>query len=427
MHIPAATWAVFYVDTGLQMVAAQNYIFTQWFPSTGHRMVAGAPIMQVYVRRHGECGMHYQIWVPIEGEVDEIPLIPKQEDWGKSQGFPIGGLGKKMRVGNFSGGFERWKPDRVHVIKAPPESSPLMVKSRDDLTYAWGSTTRNVSDYLKIWPVTGLLIARHGEIWVEEYKYGRAPDMRFTSMSVAKRVTSLLLGICLDKGLIKELDDAAEMYVPSLKSTLHGGISLRDLSNMSSGAAILHDRDNMVIYPEGFWNPDADLESIVKGWNKAQEPPGTRFNYNELCAFTVGMVIREVTGMGLAEFCQETLWQPMGAEDDAVWLTDSKGKEFNCVFFSARLRDWARLGQIVAQNGLMNGRQIVSKEWIDQCSSWSDKDQQVRYGKPSCSLLGIKPFSGTTEKMVHGCRWGGHSGNTLLLTAILRLFLYRRL
>ena len=97
------------------------------------------------------------------------------------------------------------------------------------------------------------------------------------------------------------------MYVPSLKGTLHGGISLRDLSNMSSGAAILHDRDNMVIYPEGFWNPDADLESIVKGWNKAQEPPGTRFNYNELCAFTVGMVIREVTGMGLAEFCQETL------------------------------------------------------------------------------------------------------------------------
>ncbi len=205
------------------------------------------------------------------------------------------------------------------------------------------------------------------------------------------------------------------MYVPSLKGTLHGGISLGTLSkcpaarlSFMTGTTWSYTRKD-----SGTWS--ADLESIVKGWNKAQEPPGTRFNYNELCAFTVGMVIREVTGMGLAEFCQETLWQPMGAEDDAVWLTDSKGKEFNCVFFSRKTGgDWARLGQMVAQNGLMNGRQIVSKEWIDQCSSWSDKDQQVRYGKPSL-VAGYKTFFWHYRKDGSWMSMGGALGQHVLV------------
>ena len=78
----------------------------------------------------------------------------------------------------------------------------------------------------------------------ESYQFDRKPDMRLTSWSMAKSVTSLLLGICIDRGLVRSIDDKAEDYVPYLKGTLHGGTSLRNLANMSSGAAILHDRDN---------------------------------------------------------------------------------------------------------------------------------------------------------------------------------------
>lgn len=388
--IPQATWAVFY-SNGRPDYETMNYIFNEWFPTTGYKQ-ADAPTLLTFLPI--KPGMDYEVWIPIVDDMVQIPLVRKQEDWGRSMGFPSGSLApfdKKLRVGDFSGGFERQVPDRVKIIKASGEVSPLKTNFRKDLTYEWGTGTRNVPDFLDNWPITGLIIARKGEVWAEEYRFDRKPDMRLTSWSMAKSITSLLLGICMDRGLIKSLDDTADMYVENLKGTLHGGISLRNLSNMSSGANILHQRDIPEIYSKGFVNPDSDLESVVRGWNKTQEPPGTRFNYNELCAFTVAMVIREVTGMGLAEFCQNDLWQPMGAESEAVWLTDSKGKEFNCVYFSARLRDWARLGRLVAQNGVMNGRQIVSKEWIDQCSSWSEKDQQVIYGKASPNM-GYKTF-----------------------------------
>jgi hypothetical protein len=82
----------------------------------------------------------------------------------------------------------------------------------------------------------------------------------------------------------------------------------------------------------------------------------------------------------MAAFCEEALWQPIGAEGTASWLCDGQGKEFNCIGFGARLRDWARLAQMVAQRGSINGQQVVSARWIDECASWSAADAQVRYG-----------------------------------------------
>lgn len=82
----------------------------------------------------------------------------------------------------------------------------------------------------------------------------------------------------------------------------------------------------------------------------------------------------------MADFAENVLWAPLGAEADASWCTDSVGQEFNCVNFACRLRDWARLGQLVAQRGVMNGRRVVSEAWIDEITSWAPRDQQVRFG-----------------------------------------------
>ncbi|MDO9099735.1 MAG: hypothetical protein Q7V53_03185, partial [Caldisericota bacterium] len=101
-------------------------------------------------------------------------------------------------------------------------------------------------------------------------------------------------------------------------------------------------------------------------------------NDNEPCPLTIGMVIRQVTGKSMSEFCQEALWQPMGAAGDASWLCDSGGREFNCIGFGAQLRDWARLGQMIAQGGQIQGRQVVSNAWLEECATWSPADAQVR-------------------------------------------------
>lgn len=306
-----------------------------------------------------------------------------QNKWGKEQAYPIGlrgGLERDplYRVGNYSGGFERLFP--YHTIKAKTEKTAPFFDKPTSLTYRWGLSKRTPEDYLQNWPVTGLMVTRADKIFFERYQYERTADMRMTSWSMAKSVTSLLLGICLDLKLIESYDDLAEKYVPSLKGTLHGGVSLRNLSNMSSGASVLHDRDNPTIYPAAFMSLSASIATTVAGWNRKREEQGVLYNYNELCPLTLGMVIRQVTGQSLSVFAEEVLWQPMGAEADATWTTDSERNEFNCIGFAARLRDWARLGRLIAQRGSAGSKQVVSEAWIDECTHWSERDQQCRYG-----------------------------------------------
>ena len=306
-----------------------------------------------------------------------------QDKWGQGQGYPTGlqgGLNRDpiYRVGNYSGGFEKLYPH--NTLKAPAQPAVPYTDKPTSLVYRTGFSERTPDDYLKTWPVTGLLIARGNQIMLERYQFERTASMRLTSWSMAKSITSLLLGICLDMKLIDNYDDPAEKYVPSLKGTLHGGVSLRNLSNMSSGADVLHDRDNPVIYPSAFMYPTASIANTVAGWNRRREDPGTLYNYNELCPLTLGMVIRQVSGMSMAAFAEKVLWQPMGAEADATWSTDAERKEFNCIGFAARLRDWARLGRLVAQKGSVGGQQVVSEAWIHECTHWGDRDRQCRHG-----------------------------------------------
>jgi hypothetical protein len=145
----------------------------------------------------------------------------------------------KHRVGNFVNvpgqGFESVFPH--NTIRADPTTSaPLAAALKPDFSYEYNGQRRTPADYLDTWPVTGLFIGRGDEIWLEEYRYARDGDMRFTSWSMAKSVTSLLLGVAVDRGLISSLDDTPDMYVPELKGSYHGAVTLRNLCNMSSGA-----------------------------------------------------------------------------------------------------------------------------------------------------------------------------------------------
>jgi hypothetical protein len=149
---------------------------------------------------------------------------------------------------------------------------------------------------------------------------------------------------------------------------------------MSSGAEVLHDRDNNTIYPSAFTTKTANVFRTVANWNQRREAQGLAYNYNELCPLTLGIVIRKVTGMSMSEFAQQSLWQPLGAEANATWTTDAERNEFNCIGFAATLRDWARLGNLVANRGQMAGQQVVSDAWITECTTWGPLDRQVRHG-----------------------------------------------
>lgn len=318
---------------------------------------------------------------------------PASDEWGAALGYPSGwgppGLPPRWeayagyRVGNFSGGFEAmFRHEVLRATATPSAFSQPGAEAR-----ARTSGLRAAAEaHLRSWPATGLLVQRDGEILFEGYGLGRTPEARFTSWSMAKSVTSILLGIALDLGMVRSIDDVAADYVPGLEGTLHGRTRLRHLLNMSSGAEVDHARDPVRIdVPALLGTPNAramgtDLERVVRGWNAQREPAGTRFNYNELCPLTIGMVIRAASRTSLSAFAEEHLWRPIGAEGDATWLCDSRGKEYNCAGFAARLRDWGRLGRLVAQRGRLGDRQIVSSAYIDSCASWGPEDRQVAFG-----------------------------------------------
>jgi hypothetical protein len=339
------------------------------------------------------------------------------DKWGADQGYPTGWRGQfsrlpEYRVGNYSGGFEKMFPH--HIIEKSTRPTAFDVNLIKDFKYKWGFFNKSPDEYLDSWSTTGLLICRDSSIFYESYRRGRSAEMRLTSWSMAKSVTSLLLGICLDKKLIESYDDAAEKYLPELKGTLHGGITLRNLSNMSSGADILHDRDNRQIYPSAFTSGSANIAQTVANWDRRKEDQGRTYNYNELCPLTIGMVIRKVTGMSMSAFAERVLWQPMGAENAATWTTDSQKNEFNCIGFAATLRDWARLGTLVANLGRVDKTQVVSQSWIQECTSWGDKDQQVRVGVAS-SRFGYKAHMWHNKPDGSRLYFNGHHGQRVVI------------
>lgn len=302
-----------------------------------------------------------------EGPVSWPEGWPANRDW----------LDARYRVANYSGGFEAMFKTRR--VPAAAWTAPLTSMSARQRSAA-EPLARKAHAYQQRWPVTGLLLARRGTILYEGYRFGRQPAMRMTSWSMAKGVTALLLGVCFDRRLVGSLQDRAGDYVRELRGTLHGNVTLRNLLNMSSGADVSVERDMGSMLSRGLADRDSDSELLVRDWDRVREPQGTRYNYNELCAIAVGMVIRSVTSTSLAHFCQEALWRPLGAEGDASWLCDSQGHECNGIGFAARLRDWARLGQLVAQGGEVRGQQVVSRRWIEECASWTADDAQVRQG-----------------------------------------------
>ena len=314
-----------------------------------------------------------------------LPAWAQTDDkWGAMRGYPESRSSferlPEFRVGNYSGGLER--SIRHQVIRGGARVAAWNNTPVTDFRYRSGLAHTTPDAYLARWPVTGLLIARDNNLLFERYGFARQPTMRLQSWSMAKSVTSVLLGICLDCGPIASFDDAAARYVPELEGSLHGETSLRHLSNMCSGADVVHARDNAVLYPGALLGRDPDIARTVKEWNRRSEPAGTRFNYNELCPLTLGMVMRRVTGGSLSAFVEQALWQPLGAEAPATWFTDARGAEFNSIGFAARLRDWARLGRLVAQRGRgPDGLPIVSEGWINECTSWSEADAPVRLGR----------------------------------------------
>ncbi len=226
----------------------------------------------------------------------------------------------------------------------------------------------DIDGYLNRNPVTGLLIARDDTILVERYQYDRSDTMRLTSFSMAKTMVALLVGLAVEDGAIRSLDDPAETYASTLAGTEYGRTPLRHLLTMSSGVRFREEYDgtddSSKLSRATFGRGTEGGSAAVRPFNERIAAPGARWHYASAETYILAMVVRAALGKSLSALLQERVWQPMGAEANGTWLIDRSDLEVGYMGFNAVLRDYARFGRLLANGGRANGRQLVPQSWI---------------------------------------------------------------
>ncbi|MBV8620857.1 MAG: serine hydrolase [Curvibacter sp.] len=307
--------------------------------------------------------------VPLLILARSVAAAPDEALLGRDDGYPVAPRKAQMNepryiVGSFSA-FDSFGP---HCLLAPAaDSVPLPPAApRPALSYRYEGATYGLDDYLQHQRVTALLVLKDGRLEAERYGYGRSREMRMLSNSMAKTLLALAIGEALQDGAIHSLDDTADQYVPALAGTLYGQTRIVNLMRMASGARFVEDYGpnddraafNRVARRKG-------LVAAARGVTEREYAQGEHFSYATAQSEILGLVLRAATRRDACSYIDEKLWQPMGAESAASYLLNpGDGVELLGGGFSATARDYARLGQMLADDGRVRGRQVVPRPYL---------------------------------------------------------------
>ena len=261
---------------------------------------------------------------------------------------------------------------RVNTVGRGNYVRPITMAARQiEPTWTYQGKTWTVDDYMKVYNVSGVLVLKDGKILLERYGMGRKPDDRWTSFSVAKSVTSSLVGAAVQDGKLS-LDAPVTRYIPELRGSAYDGATVRHLIMMSSG----------VKWNEDYTDPKSD---VARSGAPSPEPgnpiinylkklprdaePGTKFNYNTGETDLVGFLVSRAVGKSLSEYASEKIWRPYGMEQDGIWVVDQQGHERGGCCMSMTLRDYGRFGQFILEGGVARGKRVLPKWWVGQATT----------------------------------------------------------
>ena len=207
----------------------------------------------------------------------------------------------------------------------------------------------------------GVVVLRDGRVVAERYYNGETANTLHDIRSAGKSITSLLVGIAIDRGKIHGVGDTVSTYWPEAKGSAIGDVAVRDVLTMRSGLAAF-DEDSTSPGNEDKLDAAPDPLAFLRSVPRA-DPPGSRYRYNSVTAYTAGIVVAKATGRSMADFAQVSLFEPLGIRR-WVWASDAAGYTKGQGNLSLTARDLAAIGEMVRGEGLYRGRRIVSTGWI---------------------------------------------------------------
>lgn len=351
-------------------------------------------------------GLLKNAWLPATIILGVWPVIGAAQDYphadepiGSVEQIYDGHLTPDLAVNTFRN-IDRLFPVRTIAAGDSPRELPeapqdLPAKVAFDID----GTSYDLYDFLALDNVTGLIVLKDGAVVYETYQRGNTAQTRWMSMSVAKSITSTLVGAAIQDGFIDSLDDMVVDYVPSLKGSAYDGVSIHDILLMASG----------VQWDETYTNPESDRRELLRA-QISQEPgaamkvmaalpraaePGTVHVYSTGETQVLGEIVRGAIDKPLADYLSEKIWQPYGMEADANWWLDSPdGVEIGGSGLSATLRDFARFGQFFLEGGVIDGNRVLPEGWTEQAG----KPQQLKDG--TVIEYGLMWWPGWTEPSI---------------------------
>ena len=258
--------------------------------------------------------------------------------------------------------YELFPSDRAAhgaPVHALPQGRPLALGGQGAL-----------ASYMSQHHLAGVMVLQHGRVRLQRYALGFGPAQRWESFSVAKSVTSVLLGIALQRGDIRSLDDTLGTYIPELRDSAYAEVTVQQLLTMTSGVHWNEDyadakSDVAQMYMHACVDGQAHIVSYLKKQPR-QWPAGTHWNYNTAETDLLGILVQRATHRSLAAYLSQTIWQPYGMAADATWIKDEcDGSDTGGSGLSATLGDYARLGQFMLDGGRIAGKPVIAKAWLD--------------------------------------------------------------
>lgn len=279
-------------------------------------------------------------------------------------------------VGNFSnmdGLFWTAPLDRGTGPVSPlPEGAPMTLPD-------------GANQWLTQRAVTALVVLKDGQIRHQSYHMGTTAQDRRISWSMAKSFLSALFGIVLHEGAISSMDDPVTKYAPQLIGSAYDGARIIDVLHMASGVKFNEDyldfksdinRMGRVLALGGA------MDAFAAGLTDREATPGQTWHYVSIDTHVIGMVIRGATGRSIPDLMDEKLIRPLGLEQTPLMITDGHGVGFVLGGLNMQTRDYARFGQMVAQDGLWQGQRLLPEGWVDQSTAASapTAPDQEKYG-----------------------------------------------
>ena len=273
-----------------------------------------------------------------------------------------------------------------HVID--PSDKPISIPVASEKMPAeimYKGTSLAFGEFLKQTDTNAFVVIRNGVMTYEWYKDGVSQSTQLPSYSVAKTMTSIMIGQLIAQGKIKESDKFVD-YFPNLKAgTSFDLVKIKDLLDMQAGVGV---SDNYPAGPAG-WGvaiaqmyASTDVDWFLKHNRKMAFEPGSKSEYRSVDTQMLGMIIKKVTGKKVADYFSQNVWQVVGAKYPATWNVDRIGgteKTFCC--FNASAIDYGRIGMLFLNGGYAGPNKVIDNNWLKRMTtSVTTLDRDWGYG-----------------------------------------------